>query len=102
MFYGISTLVCYSIKILFISIYLSIYLYIYIYIYIYIYMSMCVCFSNENLNYIFFNEPSSFVYMQLNVFNYCYSTTIILFNINHLFDTVKWFCVLISNSNNSV
>ena len=60
--------------------------YIYIYIHIYIYVCVCVCFLNEKLTCTFFlMSQSSFVYTQWNGFNYCYSTPIILFNINHLF-----------------
>ena len=42
------------------------------------------------------------LHLQLNSFTYSYLTGIILFSINHLFAYMKWFQVLLCNTNNSI
>ena len=58
---------------------------LFIYIYIYIYICMYDLWVNSLLKYHFHMSQSSFADTQLNGFNSCYPTLIILFNINHLF-----------------
>ena len=42
------------------------------------------------------------IYTKLNVFSYCYIIQLVLFNMTILFVTVKWFQVLLFNTDNSI
>ena len=58
--------------------------------------------SLNELELICLHTSIAIVSTQLNGFNYCSQTLIILFNINHSFDTVKWLQVLLCNINYSI